>query len=136
MNDNNQSIKFFERFIEEEEKELEWMYKEDEEYYRYEIEQKELLINHWRNILVIIKNLKEEIEQKDNIVKHIINRLEMDTERITKKINDKKVFPNHLDDYSRCRLRAYRTKTKELKTYIEEKYFKMGEDIYENRNKI
>ena len=62
--------------------------------------------------------LQSEIQQKDNAVKRIINRLEHDIERISKSKAE-----NRWDDYRRCRLKAYKTKTKEIKKYIEEQYF-------------
>lgn len=40
----------------------------------------------------------------------LIEKLEKDTVNITKTMQDGK----HCDDYSRCRLKAYRTKTKEI----------------------
>lgn len=61
ISDEEKSIQFYKKFIEAEEQELEWMYREDEEYYRDCIEQKELLIKGWRNILNLIMKLKEEI---------------------------------------------------------------------------
>lgn len=61
ISDEEKSIQFYKKFIEAEEQELEWMYREDEEYYRDCIEQKELLIKGWRNILNLITKLKEEI---------------------------------------------------------------------------
>lgn len=61
ISDEEKSIQFYKKFIEAEEQELEWMYRGDEEYYRDCIEQKELLIKGWRNILNLITKLKEEI---------------------------------------------------------------------------
>ena len=65
MNDEK-AIQFYKRFIEAEEQELEWMYKEDEEYYRDSIEQKELLIKGWKNILNLITKLQKENEYWKN----------------------------------------------------------------------
>lgn len=64
------------------------------------------------------------LEEKDKKVQQIINRLENDCQRITKKIEDKK-SENHgyLPDYDKGRLKAYRTKTREIKEYIEKIYF-------------
>lgn len=79
-------------------------------------------------ITIILNMLKEkdaEIEKKDNAVKRIINRLDNDIKRITETKRDKSTFPNYLDDYTKCRLKAYRTKTKEIKEYIEEQYFEI-----------
>lgn len=75
-------------------------------------------------VLDMIKEKDKEIEKKDNAVKRIINRLDNDINRITETKRDKSTFPNYLDDYTKCRLKAYRTKTKEIKEYIEEQYFK------------
>lgn len=65
LSEEEKAIQFYKRFIEAEEQELEWMYKEDEEYYRDSIEQKELLIKGWRNILNLITKLQKENEEKD-----------------------------------------------------------------------
>lgn len=147
MSDEEKAIQFYKKFIDTEEQELEWMYKEDEEYYKDDIEQKKLLIKGWKNILNLVTKLQEEIEQKDkyiknsedittemkndinkllleikekdNKVRQIINRLDNDIFRISK---SKEI--NKWDDYRRCRLKAYRTKTREIKEYIEQEYFK------------
>ena len=63
LSEDEKAIQFYKRFIETEEQELEWMYKEDEEYYRDSIEQKELLIKGWRNILNLITKLQKENEK-------------------------------------------------------------------------
>lgn len=70
-------------------------------------------------VLNMLKEKDAEIEKKDNAVRKIIKRLNNDIERTTKIKSDGK----HCDDYSRCRLKAYKTKTKEIKEYIEEQYF-------------
>lgn len=116
---DEKSIQFYKNFINAEEKELEWMYKEDEEYYKDEIEQKELLIKGWKNILNLITKLLEENKEKDNKVRQIINRLDNDIFRISKSKES-----NKWDDYRRCRLKSYKTKTREIKEYIEQEYFK------------
>ena len=63
MTEEEKAIYFYKRFIAAEEQELEWMYKEDEGYYRDSIEQKELLIKGWRNILNLITKLQKENEE-------------------------------------------------------------------------
>lgn len=75
--------------------------------------------------LNIIDNLQNQISDRDDIIQKIIDRLNMDYERIGKVKNDGK----HCDDYSRCRLKAYRTKTKEIKEYIEKEYFKKESNV-------
>lgn len=65
MSEEEKAIQFYKKFIDAEEQELEWMYKEDEEYYKNDIEQKELLIKGWKSILNIINNLQKEIEKKE-----------------------------------------------------------------------
>lgn len=70
-------------------------------------------------VLKLITRLKKESKDKDNKVRKIINRLDNDYKRITETKSDGK----HWDDYSKCRLKAYRTKTKEIKEYIEKQYF-------------
>lgn len=58
-----------------------------------------------------------EMYNKDRSVELILNRLENDINRIT----DKKA-EGYTDDYRRCRLKAYRTKTREIKELIEKQY--------------
>ena len=70
-------------------------------------------------ILSMLKEKDAEIEKKDNTVKKIINRLNNDIKRIAKSKAE-----NSWDDYRRCRLKAYKTKIREIKEYIEEQYFK------------
>ena len=65
-----------------------------------------------------INNYAKENKEKDNKVRKIINRLDNDIFKISK---SKEI--NRWDDYRRCRLKAYRTKTREIKEYIEEQYF-------------
>lgn len=65
-----------------------------------------------------------EMYNKDRSVELILNRLENDTNRIT----DKKA-EGYTDDYRRCRLKAYRTKTREIKELIEKQY--LFGDVYE-----
>ena len=74
-------------------------------------------------VLKLITKLQKENEEKDNKVRKIISRLDNDYKRITETKRDKNKFPNYLDDYTKCRLKAYRTKTKEIKEYIEQQYF-------------
>ena len=69
-------------------------------------------------VLNMLKEKDKEIEKKDNAVKKIIKRLDNDIERIAKSKAE-----NNWDDYRRCRLKAYKTKTREIKEYIEEQYF-------------
>ena len=57
--------------------------------------------------IVIISNL---IEQLESDKQELIEKLDKDIINITKILQDGK----HSDDYSRCRLKAYRTKTKEI----------------------
>lgn len=69
---------------------------------------------------------KELLDEKDNIIQNIIKRLDNDINNITDLIRDRKSFStdNFLTGYSRVRLKAYRTKTKEIKELIEKEYFK------------
>lgn len=69
-------------------------------------------------VLNLLKQKDAEIEKKDNAVKRIINRLDNDIKRITESKTEK-----YCDDYRRCRLKAYRTKTREIKKYIKKQYF-------------
>lgn len=54
--------------------------------------------------------VEEYIDQLESDKQKLIEKLEKDTVNITKTMQDGK----HCDDYSRCRLKAYRTKTKEI----------------------
>lgn len=50
------------------------------------------------------------LDQLESDKQKLIEKLEKDIVNITKTMQDGK----HCDDYSRCRLKAYRTKTKEI----------------------
>ena len=68
------AIKFYKNYIENQEKELDWMYKQDEEYYRDEIEQKELLIKGFRVILNLIQKQEAIIDKMaEHLADIIIN---------------------------------------------------------------
>lgn len=54
------------------------------------------------------------IEQLETDKQKLIEKLEKDIVNITKTMQDGK----HCDDYSRCRLKAYRTKTKEILSIV------------------
>lgn len=68
-----------------------------------------------------IQTQQKEIEKKDKIVRSIISRLDNDIKNITDTKAKKR--EHYLDDYTRCRLKAYKTKTREIKEYIEKEYF-------------
>lgn len=89
--------------------------KERIDYLMRSIERKEqsLIEEHEENIECYTM-----IEKKDKIIKNIIKRLDNDIKRITET-----KAKGYTDDYRRCRLKAYRTKTKEIKEYIKEQYF-------------
>ena len=76
------------------------------------------LFGNIETVLNMLKEKDEEIEKRDNVVRKIINRLDDDINRIAKSKQE-----NNWDDYRRCRLKAYKTKTREIKEYIEEQYF-------------
>lgn len=61
-------VEFYKKFIQSEEQELEFMYKEDEEYYKDDIEQKELLIKGWKAILNLIQEQEKEINKYLEII--------------------------------------------------------------------
>lgn len=69
-------------------------------------------------ILNLIQEQEAELQKKDDIVRRVINRLNNDIKRIRKAR-----AKNYYNDYRRCRLKAYKTKTREIKEYIEEQYF-------------
>ena len=62
--------------------------------------------------------LRKELQLKDKIVMDIVKRLDNDIKNITETKAD-----GYTDDYRRCRLKAYRTKTREIKEYIVKEYF-------------
>lgn len=70
------------------------------------------------------KALKIENQEKDDKVNKILERLRKDVYNISNVKND----GNHNDDYSRNRLKAYRTKTNEILEYIDKVYFGNGGD--------
>ena len=78
-------------------------------------------IEVYDTVLNLMDRLQKESEEKDNKVRKIISRLDNDYKKITETKAKKR--EHYLDDYTRCRLKAYRTKTREIKKYIEEKYF-------------
>lgn len=82
-------------------------------------------LKRWQNGVKVLLNLmqtqQEEIEKKDNIVRSIISRLNNDIKNIAE--TKAKKSEHYLDDYTRCRLKAYKTKTREIKEYIEKEYF-------------
>lgn len=57
-----------------------------------------------------LNNVLKYIDQLESDKQKLIEKLEKDTVNITKTMQDGK----HCDNYSRCRLKAYRTKTKEI----------------------
>ena len=62
--------------------------------------------------------LRKELQLKDKRVMDIVKRLDNDIKNITEtKAN------GYTDDYRRCRLKAYRTKTREIKEYIVKEFF-------------
>ena len=76
------------------------------------------LFENIETVLNMLKEKEAEIDKRDNVVRKIINRLDNDINRIAKSKSE-----NNWDDYRRCRLKAYKTKTREIKEYIEEQYF-------------
>ena len=73
-------------------------------------------------ILNEYKELKRENQEKDDKVNKILERLRKDVYNISNVKND----GNHRDDYSINRLKAYRTKTREIAEYIDKVYFEIG----------
>lgn len=64
----------------------------------------------WSEDTEALRRILDYIEQLESDKQKLIEKLEKDTVNITKTMQDGK----HCDDYSRCRLKAYRTKTKEI----------------------
>lgn len=92
----------------------------------FKVEDREELAN---TVLNLITKLQKENEEKDNKVRKIINRLDNDCKRI----RESKINGNRYDDYRKCRLKAYRTKTREIKEYIEQEYFEKLAKEKENK---
>ena len=61
-----------------------------------------------------LNNVLKYIDHLESDKQKLIEKLEKDTVNITKTMQDGK----HCDDYSRCRLKAYRTKTKEILSIV------------------
>lgn len=106
---------------------------QQEEIERYKIELAEVFANtvnsdlkqkhkHEEDLEALHLGWKAEIKKKDNIVRSIISRLDNDIKNIAE-TKAKKKSEYHLDDYTRNRLKAYKTKTREIKEYIEKEYF-------------
>ena len=95
MSEEEKVIQFYKKFIDAEEKELEWMYKNDEEFYKDDIEQKELLIKGWKKILEIITRLQKEKEHQTEKINNqkaelaILNEKQKDMNKL---INDVKSY--------------------------------------------
>lgn len=69
-----------------------------------------LSTNDFSESIEILESALKYIEQLETDKQKLIEKLEEDIVNITKTMQDRK----HWDDYSRCRLKAYRTKTKEI----------------------
>lgn len=61
-----------------------------------------------------VQKVRNYIDQLESDKQKLIEKLEKDIVNITKTMQDGK----HCDDYSRCRLKAYRTKTKEILSIV------------------
>ena len=68
----------------------------------------------WQKEINTIDNALKYIDQLESDKQKLIEKLEKDIVNITKTMQDGK----HCDDYSRCRLKAYRTKTKEILSIV------------------
>lgn len=64
----------------------------------------------WSEDTEALRRILNYIDQLESDKQKLIEKLEKDIVNITKTMQDGK----HCDDYSRCRLKAYRTKTKEI----------------------
>lgn len=69
------------------------------------VKEKDLVLTQY-----VMKNQQDKIDQLESDKQKLIEKLEEDIVNITKTLQDGK----HCDDYSRNRLKAYRTKTKEI----------------------
>lgn len=82
------------------------------------LEDDECLRKAIETVLNLIQEQEKELQKKDESVNRIINRLNNDIKRIAETKTK-----NYSDAYRRCRLKAYKTKTREIKEYIEKQYF-------------
>lgn len=71
-------------------------------------------IEHYKNEVESTNTIFKYIEQLETREQKLKDKLERDIVNITKTMQDGK----HYDDYSRCRLKAYRTKTKEILSIV------------------
>ena len=117
--EQEESIDYVQKQIDYFKKQIKFIEAVDRTYYESEYRLYKNRVKQFETVLNMLKEKDTEIEKKDNAVRKIIKRLNNDIERTTKIKSDGK----HCDDYSRCRLKAYKTKTKEIKEYIEEQYF-------------
>lgn len=124
----NKAIKFYKSFIEAQEKELDWMEKEDEEYYKDEIEEKQLLIKGFKTILNLIENQQKEIEeskisllQYENLRKHF--------NRMTKEVLGEGYYNMAMDVYKSDEIACDDIINKKVKVSFPTK--KMSEEIWQ-----
>lgn len=87
-----------------------------EEYEEYTIG--DVSYNAIKDILEDYKKVKEELDRKDNTIRYICKRLENDNIRIKESLREE-----WSDDYRKCRLKAYATKTREIGKLIKNNYF-------------
>lgn len=69
------------------------------------VKEKDLILAQY-----VMQKQQDKIDYLESREQKLIEKLEEDIVNITKTMQDGK----HCDDYSRCRLKAYRTKTKEI----------------------
>ena len=91
-------VEFYKKFIQSEEQELEFMYKEDEEYYKDDIEQKELLIKGWKAILNLIQEQEAKLKKKDKIINLMAKAFKQDDVRSVEEI--KRFYERKVEDES------------------------------------
>lgn len=71
--DIDKSIQFLKRFIQVKEQELDWFYKQDDDYYKDSIEESELVIQAFKTIL-------NELEKKDKVIDLMAENMAFDRE--------------------------------------------------------
>ena len=113
-----EAIDYVQKQIDYFKKQIKFIEAVDSDYYDEEYGLYKNRVKQFETVLNMLKEKDAEIDKRDNAVRKIINRLDNDINRIAKSKQE-----NTWDDYRRCRLKAYKTKTREIKEYIEEQYF-------------
>lgn len=80
---------------------------------------KEAIKHKWFNIVDRLTKISSKNVMPKSKIEELINQLEQDDKNITKKYKEGKGINCYLSDVDRVRIRAYRTKTREIKERLE-----------------